>query len=275
MKTFPKGILIPIGGNEAKEEKNKLSDDQHQKVSFSDDGILKIVLNEIKSRNPIIEILPIASINPDEMENKYSKAFSRLGVKVNCIHINHKGETDKPENLERLAKANGIFFTGGDQKLLVHKLEGSEFLNILTQKYLNEEFVIAGTSAGAMAMGDSIIFEGNSNEAMIKGIIKTGTGLNLIDKIIIDTHFFNRGRLTRLIEALIQHKRYTGIGIGEDTALILKNGSFKVIGNGTVMIVEPVKDEFTNYEEINERDPVYIRNLKMHLLSRNSVYDIN
>lgn len=274
MTSSNKGILIPIGGNEAKEDKDKLSEEQEQKVDFSDNGVLKEILNEIENPSPIIEVLPLASKQPDEMEKKYREAFARLGLDINVLHINHKGGADKKEHLDRMEKADAVFFTGGDQQLLVHKLEGSKLLKLLSQKLQQENLVIAGTSAGAMAMGHSMIYEGNSNEAMIKGIIKTGTGLNFIDNIIIDTHFFNRGRLTRLIEALILHKGYSGIGISEDTALIIKSGFMKVIGNGTVMVVEPIKERFTNYEESKERDPVFVNNLKMHLLSKGSTFDL-
>lgn len=274
MKT-PKGLLIPIGGNEAKKPQEKLSDDQNQKVDFFHFGILKEILSEIKKEKPTIEVIPAASGTPDEMEKRYRDAFRKLGLKVGFINFSTAKQADQKENIDRIAKTDAIFFTGGDQDLLVKKLGGTRFLEILKEKYVQEEFLIAGTSAGAMAMSEDMINSGHGDEAMLKGIIQMKQGLGFSSDIIIDSHFLSRGRMSRLTEAVLQKRDKTGIGICEDTGVVISQGDIlRAIGSGTITIINGEAIKNTNYQKAKKNDPVYIENLKLHILAKGAAYSI-
>lgn len=271
MKT-PKGKLIPIGGNEARKQENK--EDTEQKFDFKH-GIIEDVVKEMKGEKPNILILPMASQHQEEFAEIYKQAFKRIGHDIEVLIIHGKKDADTKENLEALQKADGVFITGGDQTRLLQRMEGTRFLEILQERYYNDDFVIAGTSAGAMILSEYMIHGGKSEESIIKGIIKLAEGLSFLPGTIIDTHFLSRGRFSRLTEALLIKRNTIGIGLCEDTAVVVTKGNeLKAIGSGTVTIIESEQIENTNYEEIADRDPIYIDNLKVHILSRGSGYDL-
>lgn len=272
----PKGVLIPIGGNEAKGPEQELSADFLHQVDFFKAGILKEVLQEVKQKTAelIVEIVPAASKIPEEVGKIYIDAFKQLGCKnVNILQIHEREEADSKKNLKKLSEANLLFFTGGDQAVLVRKIGDTKFAAILQQRYMNEDLVIAGTSAGAMAMSKNMIREGYGREAFLKGIVSTGLGLSLLPHAIIDTHFMTRGRLTRLTEALVRFPDCVAFGISEDTAMIITEGNkMKAIGSGVIVIMEGDEIKNTNYNEVNEFQPVFIENLKLHILAKGATY---
>jgi cyanophycinase len=269
---IPRGKLIIIGGNEAKEDHDHNPDGQEQHIDFKK-GILREVLRGMRVKKPSVVILPVASSHQQEIADIYIKAFGKIGTRPEVIIINTKEEVDSEENLEIIARVDGIFITGGDQSKIIQLLSGTLFLEILHERYLAEEFVIAGTSAGAMIMSEYMIDTGSSEESIIKGIIKLKKGFDFLGRTIIDTHFFNRGRFARLTEGLLQEKNLTGIGISEDTALVVTEGNMlTAIGSGTVIIIDNDEVRNTNYNIVKDKDPVYIENLIVHILSRGSGY---
>lgn len=271
----PKGKLILIGGNEAKEDSQSSSSDNEENTN-PDQGVLRQVISEMHSKNPVIVVLPAASNYQEELAHTYEEAFGRIGHKTQSLIINEDSEVDIQENIEALEGADGLFITGGDQSKLKRTLTGTRFLEIMHERFINDEFLIAGTSAGAMIMSEQMIDTGSSVESVIKGIIKLTKGFGFLSKTIIDTHFFNRGRFARLTEALLQHKNFTGIGISEDTALVITKGNImKAIGTGTIIIMDNTEIKRTNYEEVNDKHPVYIENLIVHILSKGSAYLLN
>jgi cyanophycinase len=272
MKT-PKGKLIPIGGNEARKQEQK--EDSEQKFDFKH-GVLEEVIKEMRGEKPRIVVLPLASQHQEEFEELYKNAFKRLGHDIDVLIIHGKKDADKQEHLEILRQADGVFITGGDQSRLIQRLEDTEFMEIMRDRYLNDDFVIAGTSAGAMVLSEFMIHGGKSEESIIKGITKIADGFGFLPGTIIDTHFLSRGRFSRLTEALLQKRNATGIGLCEDTAVVITKGNeLRAIGSGTVTIIEGEHIENTNYEEISDRDPIFIDNLKVHILSRGAGFDLN
>lgn len=268
----PKGKLIPIGGNEAKEYTDKGLDDIEQNIDFQS-GVLKQVIAEMRKKKPSIAVLPIASNHQEEIAAIYEAAFGKIGHKTHPLIIHDKEDVDHKKNLERISETDGIFITGGDQSKLKKLLNGTRFLEILHDRYQNEEFVVAGTSAGAMILSEYMIDTGASEESVIKGIIKLTKGFGFLPKTIIDTHFFNRGRFARLTEALLQKKNLIGIGISEDTALVVTAGNaMKAIGSGTVIIMDNDEIKNTNYEVVQDKDPIFVEHLVVHLLARGSAY---
>lgn len=270
---IPKGRIVIIGGNEAKEPKSNPSENNHQNVDFSN-GVLEQVLKEIGG-NPIIEIVPVASEDQDEVGKNYISAFNKLNHKAKALIIKNRKDVDKTETLQRIEEADLVFFSGGDQVKLFKMLHDTQFLKVLRNKYLNDEFIIAGTSSGAMVMGEHMITTGENEEAVIKGIIQTQQGLGIIPNVIIDTHFLSRGRFSRLTEALLICKDDIGLGICEDTGVIISEGKLlRTVGSGTVILMEGNKVMNTNYSVVKEKDAVYIENLIVHVLASGSGFNL-
>jgi cyanophycinase len=142
-------------------------------------------------------------------------------------------------------------------------------------KYQNEEFVYAGTSAGAAAASNNMIYQGSSSEALLKGEVKITSGLGLIDGVIIDTHFVRRGRIGRLFQAVVSNPRILGIGLGEDTGLLITNNNeMEAIGSGLVILVDGRDIKDTNITQVQLGQPISINNLVVHVMSMNDTYDI-
>ena len=194
---------------------------------------------------------------------------------VKVIHINKRKHADKPEFLEALQLADCVMFSGGDQRKITAKIFGTEFHRILMDKYQSEEFVIAGTSAGAMAMAKEMISGGSSTEALLKGAVQIAQGLELIPELIIDTHFIQRGRFGRQSEAVAKFPNLLGIGLAEDTGLIIKHGKeFEVIGSGMVIIFDASHLIHNNEKVLKQGTPMTMTNLIVHVLVNGDRFNI-
>jgi cyanophycinase len=270
----PKGKLIPIGGSETKEQEENAASSELRQSNFFESGILSEFLAEVKGPDSRIEIIPAASEIPDEMGKEYTEAFRKLGCKnVHVLQINSPEEADRPENRQRIDKADGILFTGGNQTTLIDTLLDTKLLERIQERYQNDDFVIAGTSAGAMAMTMLAIKEGKSSESLIKGMVETEKGLSLLPEAIIDTHFMQRGRLPRLTEALLRNPGLIGIGLCIDTGVVISGGNvLRAIGSGGIFIIDTGAVKDTNYYEIPELQPVFINNLRVHILAAGASY---
>ena len=153
---------------------------------------------------------------------------------------------------------------------------GTEFLDILQTRYQNEVgFVIAGTSAGAMAMSSTMISEGSASEAHRKGEVKLTVGWGLINNLIIDSHFIQRGRFTRLAQAVATNPGALGIGLGEDTGVIITNGTeLEIIGSGSVTLIDGYKIRHNNVADIGQGKPISVENLTVHIMERGNKFDL-
>ena len=167
-------------------------------------------------------------------------------------------------------------FSGGDQSKITNKIGGSTIHSILLERYKKEVgFVIAGTSAGAMAMANEMIAGGSATESFVKGAVKMYSGLGLIPELVIDTHFIRRGRFGRQSEAIAKHPNLLGIGLAEDTGMIIKNGNdCTVIGSGMVIVFDGSELTHNNEKILQDGTPMTIANLKVHVLSNGDQYDI-
>lgn len=275
----PKGKLIVIGGavdkgsfNESNDEKESLKN-----FNFFEKGILKRIITE--SKNGIssrIEVVTTASQIPEEVGNEYVKAFSYLGaVNIGLMHILTREQAKSEDNNDRLKLADIVIFTGGDQLRLTSILGGTPFHQTLLIKYKFEETVIAGTSAGAAASSNNMIYQGSASEALLKGEVKITSGLGFINNVIIDTHFVHRGRIGRLFQAVVSNPMVLGIGLGEDTGLLITEGrNMEAIGSGLVIIVDGRYINDTNLTEIEMGEPISIENLVVHVMAKGSLYDL-
>lgn len=268
-----------MGGNEDKGTYPTLSPRRRKKyyLNFFELGILKRVVLESGKADPRIEVVTTASMIPEEVGAIYVSSFGMLNcLNVGVLDIRVPEDTDQPEYLRRLEAADIIMFSGGDQSRLKLMFGGTRFLSILTRRYHEEpNFVIAGTSAGAMAMSHTMIRGGSVPEALLKGAVKMGTGLSFVHNVVIDSHFVKRGRFGRLIEAVGLHPRLIGIGLGEDTGVLIREGSFiETIGSNLVIIIDGHNLRHNNTAAAAKGTALSIENITMHVLAKGNVYDI-
>lgn len=268
---IPKGKLIPVGGNE-----DKGLDEKADPEYFLKGGILRRILSEIKGTESKIEIITTATSVPRIVSDNYRKAFTRLGAeKVDIMNLRKRNHATDPAFLKRIMEADGVMFTGGDQLAITMTIGGTEFMKILRDRYYNEKFTIAGTSAGAMAMSTTMIYQGSSINALNKNEVKLSPGLALTRNVIIDTHFMHRGRFGRLAQAVARNPSSIGIGLGEDTGAVITRGQVvEIIGSGHVTVVDGHKISYSNILEVDEGAPLCIENLLVHVLVSGNCYDL-
>ena len=275
-----RGKLIIIGGAVDKGSFTETNLDRNapKNLNFFEEGILKRVIKESKLKElSRIEVITTASKIPKEIGPEYVKAFSYLGANnVDILDIVRREQAMDPEVLARLRAADVVMFTGGDQLRLTSILGGTQFDDILREKYINEDFIYAGTSAGAAAASSSMIYQGSSSEALLKGEVKITSGLGLIDGVIIDTHFVQRGRIGRLFQAVVGNPKVLGIGLGEDTGLLITNGrQMEAIGSGLVILVDGREVKDTNLTQVELGQPISINHLVTHVMSKNDTFDLD
>jgi cyanophycinase len=259
------GKLIIIGGAVDKGSFTEVSFDQNiaNNLNFFETGILRRIIRE--------------SVIPRQVGPQYVKAFEYLKAKnVGLMYIEKREQTKDPEILARIQAADVVMFTGGDQLRLTSILGGTKLHDIILEKFKNEDFIYAGTSAGAAAASNNMIYQGSSQEALLKGEVKITSGLSLIENVIIDTHFVQRGRIGRLFQAVVGNPRVLGIGLGEDTGLLItSDGKMEAIGSGLVILVDGRQILDTNLTQVELGKPISINNMIVHVMSMYDTYDLN
>lgn len=267
-----KGTLIPIGGNEDKGHHTH----KRFRLEYISQGILARVLAESGGKDAKILVITTASGIPEEVGHMYITAFKKLGCdSVEPLYIGSKAEADYVDNLEKARTADCVLFSGGNQSKITTHIKNTEFHKILLKRYKNERFVVAGTSAGAMCMSSEMISGGSSKESFIKASTKMRKGMSFLPDIIFDTHFIQRGRFGRLSEAVARFPQLVGIGLAEDTGMVIRNGNeCETIGSGMVIIFDPGELTHNNYKNLKEGTPLSMRKLVTHILSHGDRYTI-
>jgi cyanophycinase len=270
----PKGKLIAVGGAEDKGTDLEKGEIHRNNLNFFELGILRRIAEETGGSLARIEVITTASMIPQEVGNNYLNAFGKIGcVNIGEMHIRNRRDADNEDYIDRISNCDAVMFSGGNQLRLSATFGGTDFLRIIQDKYINENFVIAGTSAGAMAMSRTMIYEGNATRAHFKGEVKIATGLGFIDNVIIDSHFEKRGRFGRLAQAVAANPSCIGIGLGEDTGmLILEGNKMEAIGSGLVIIVDGHDIKHCNIADIPDGNPISIENLKVHFCEKGNGY---
>lgn len=188
-----------------------------------------------------IVLITTASGIPGRSFARYSAAFHGFGVPVvRELRLASREQADDERTLTELTWATGAFLGGGDQSRLA-VLVGSRTNRVLQGRSADNELVIAGTSAGATAMGPAMILSGDGHAGdndPVGSRVRTGPGLGLLPEVIVDMHFAERRRFPRLLAAVLRQPSYLGVGIDEDTAILVRPGRFDVLGRGAVMTVE-------------------------------------
>lgn len=256
----PKGTLIAIGGAEDKED---------------DMVILRRVIDEVKGKAERVEVIAAASREPREAARPYLDAFKELGLKtIDWMALDRRDDVEDRKTLERLEEADIVYFTGGDQVRLAETLRGTRALGVMRERF-EQGAVIAGTSAGAAAMSQTMLARGDPEEGLNKGNVRTASGLGLLPQTIIDTHFIQRGRFSRLMEAITHESQLLGLGISEDTALIVREGHLiEVAGSDNVIIVDGSSITHTNHDEVEHGEAMAVEGVLVHALVEGYRYDL-
>jgi cyanophycinase len=254
----PSGVLFVIGGAEDRED-------------------TKVILSHFAERigSGKLVISTLASGYADEVWEIYHTLFSSMGVKrVNHLCMDHRDETSKDPRLDMLADAKAIFFTGGDQLKITTQLGGTTLLERIEEIY-RRGGIVGGTSAGATALGEMMLV-GSPHEGICKlSDIQMTPGLGLVKNMIIDQHFSERGRIRRLLGSVAQNPRMLGIGIDEDTAIVVESdGVFHALGSGAVYVVDGHDLSYTNISEASFRRAMSVFDVKLHVLSNGDRFDL-
>lgn len=254
------GNLIIIGGAEDKKGKKE---------------ILNSVCNCINKKNDLLLVATVATEYPKETAKKYKIAFTELGVEnIRILDISTREDSLNEENINLVKEASLIFFTGGDQLRITSLIGGSPVYTALKEAN-NLGVYIVGTSAGASVMSNTMIVEGPDKEAPRKCTLKMAPGLGLINNIIIDQHFDQRGRIGRLLTGVAQNPQVLGVGIDENTAIIVnQTGYVEVIGEGAVYFIDGSEISFTNVSEQYSDEVLSIYNVKVHVLREGNKFNL-
>ena len=263
---------MAIGGNEDKGSLPLPEEEPlRSHVRFFENGILKRIHDELHGIGTRIEVITTASRIPEEMSQAYYNGFLLLGCdNVGALHIQTKEDVVNPAYLDRLRKADAVMFTGGDQRRISEVFVQSTALQILQERYWQEEkFLVSGTSAGAMALAEIMILGAIEQSPLVKGAVELGNGLGFLDNIILDTHFVNRRRIPRMIESLAAHPSLIGVGLGEDTAVLISGGNcLETIGSGLVVVLDGRQLKENNYTRLEPHEPLCLENMLMHVLPK-------
>jgi cyanophycinase len=252
-----RGLLVLIGGDEKKSGPGNL---------------LRRIAAE--SRAGAVSIIPSATRYPKEVSQKYVRAFRRLGLKdCHVLDIRSPKEADREEHLEKIETSEIIFFTGGDQVRLVKALLGTRLIEAVHRRY-REGATIAGTSAGAAAASDPMIFDGHGR-GLYKGRVRHGPGFGFLPGITMDTHFIRRHRITRLAQFLASGKSRRGIGLAENTNIfIYPDGIAACAGAGIVTVLSSDGAHFTDYQKKKQDRLISVDGLRLGFLSKGTRFDL-
>ncbi|MCL6451542.1 MAG: cyanophycinase [Acetobacteraceae bacterium] len=255
-----RGRLVIIGGRED---------------TRRDCVILRTFLGMAGGPRSRILVLTAASGSPQSSGEDYRRIFTALGAgAVDVLHLPGREAASRPESLDMLARASAVFFTGGDQLRLTSTLGGTELDKLLHRRYA-EGLLVAGTSAGASAMSDTMIVAGKDEDPPKKCTTKMAPGLGLLEEVVIDQHFAERGRLGRLLSAVAQNPFVLGVGIDEDTALVVTpDARFLVVGSQTVTVLDGGGISLTNASEQSPDEPLALADVRLHVLPAGYGFDL-
>lgn len=271
----PRGKLFAIGGAEDKGVDVEKGELIRTNLNFFELGILRRIVEEAGGPDKRMEVITTASMIPYEVGENYLNAFGKIGcTNIGVMPIRNRADAMNSEYIDRIRNCDAVMLSGGNQLRLSTTFGGTELLQIMLDRYHDEEkFVVAGTSAGAMAMSNTMIYEGNAAKAHLKGEVKITTGLGFMDDVIFDSHFEKRGRFGRLAQAVASNPQCVGIGLGEDTGMLITDGNkMEAIGSGLVIIIDGHDIRHNNIADIREGNPISIENLKVHFCEKGNGY---
>jgi cyanophycinase len=246
-----RGTLIIIGGAEDKQ---------------GDRLILREFVRRSGGVKAHIAVMTAATGYPREVGDEYTDIFEKLGAEsVKVVHTEDRKDSEREESLDIIAEATGIFFTGGDQLRIVEFIKDTSLDKAIHKRY-QEGAVIGGTSAGAAMMPDQMIVSGASVSNPTLDAVSIGPGMGFLPGILVDQHFAQRGRLGRLLAALVLEPADIGLGIDEDTAIVVQDDEFEVIGSGSITVVDEKNSTYNNLEGLLKDEPMALCGVQLHIL---------
>jgi cyanophycinase len=255
-----RGALVVIGGHEDKEGE-------------------KVILRELARRagNGRLVVSTVASSQPDDYWETYERVFRGLGVRhVWHLDVDNREEAKSERKLRILDDACVVFFTGGDQLKITSTLGDSPIYTRLCEIYAEDGGTIAGTSAGASMMCETMLVRGEQEQSARLGApLVMAPGLGFVKNAIVDQHFAQRGRIGRLLGAVAHNPRVLGIGIDENTAAIFENRHFTVLGENAVYVVDGTSASYSNITELGEDRALSLFDVKLHVLSDGDSFDLD
>ena len=254
------GHLLVIGGAEDK---------------YNERRILKKFLELAGGKDAEVLIVPVASDYPEFAADVYTQAFRNLGVaNPRVLRATSRQDVVNADHEKLLDGVTGIIMTGGDQMRLVSLLGGTKLAEKIRRMVRETEVVLAGTSAGAAAMSTSMIVRGEPSSHPHKNAVRLSPGLGFLKNIIIDQHFSERGRISRLITAVSFNPYNLGIGIDENTAIILDGkGILEVYGAGSTTIVDGSQITFNEIAEVADNESFSVCGIQFHVMREGLVYN--
>jgi cyanophycinase len=255
-----KGSLVIIGGHEDRTGERR---------------ILRAVADRLGDKGKIV-VCTVASAEPDDLWEQYESAFRALDVPhVYRLDIESREDACSIRPMRILEKASGVFFTGGDQLKITSQIGDTPVYSRIREIYEGGG-VIAGTSAGASAMSETMMVTNNGDASYrIKSSLLMAPGLGLAPDMLIDQHFAERGRMSRLIGAVTQNPRVLGIGIDENTAMLVeRERTFRVLGEGAVYVVDASKSTYSNIADEDMDRTLSSFGLTVHMLSQGDTFDL-
>jgi cyanophycinase len=254
-----RGYLIPIGGAEGKRRKDRQILEKFVRIAGGDDARILVI--------------PTAS-RLNETGPNYMKLFEELGARSRCIPVERREDCFGDEILDVLKRTTGIFITGGNQLRLSTILGGTPVAQALWR--MNAEGIpLAGTSAGAAIMTEHMIAGGRSGPSPRESGVELAPGLGLTNRVIIDQHFSQRGRMGRLLAALSFNPFVCGLGLDENTAAFIgPDGDAEIVGRGTVTVIDPSGLSHSSMSYVRKAEAVSMLDLKLHVLSAGAHFNI-
>jgi cyanophycinase len=253
-------VLLAIGGGEFAEATDVLNE----------------FLELLKDKpDPQVTVMTVATDEPESAAAKYNNLFRRCGIKhVSVIDVSIRDDAFNERALSTIEKTDALFFTGGDQLNVTSLMGGSPLHNLIHDRVKDGEFIIAGTSAGAAMMSNSMIISGRSDSPPQVGGIEIAPGMDFFKGTIIDTHFTQRGRHGRLLTAIAHYPQDLGIGIDERTAILINNGEFRVLGEGVVTIMDGSRMKHNDLPYRKDNETLGLFGVEIHVLPKGYKYDL-
>lgn len=247
----PPGPLVAIGGAEDRSREAR---------------ILGRVLELAHSDAPAVAVITTASLYPDDVFESYRETFNHLGAgEVQHVRVCERADAASKHFIDMIRKSDIQFISGGDQMRLTSIFGDSAALETIRARHL-EGAVVAGTSAGAACQSTTMIYGGAADDSLRKGIVKLAAGFGLIDGVIIDTHFLERGRFSRLMEVGATNPEYLGVGIGEDAAVLFDGDTLHAFGPGHVVLVDSSMTTASNVFDLDDGEAISVQNVILHAL---------
>jgi cyanophycinase len=255
-----KGRILAIGGAEDPDEDNM--------------EILPYFVQMCGGREARLIVCGAPSEDPEDKERKYDELFRRIGV-AEVVHaeISERHDAEREELLQATRRATGVFFTGGDQLRLTSLIAGTKFGDIVSERLHGDGLVVGGTSAGAAAISSTMFTGGADDGTVRRADIRLAPGLGYLRDVVVDTHFAQRGRISRIFTVFAENPQILGIGLDENTAIEVEpDVCFRVIGQGAVFVFDG-RITHSNAGEADDEDVLAVTDVAVHVLPRDYSFD--